>query len=264
LTYIGIAALVAGCGGTPERDTYPLRDIDVSKIPDAVPKVEPVSAFGNPDYYDVFGQRYYPLKSSLGFAERGVASWYGPTFHGKRASSGETYDMYQMTAAHRTLPLPTYVEVVNLENNRRVVLKVNDRGPFVDNRVIDLSYVAALKLGVVGRGTAPVEVRAIDPRGPMLAARPSSKSVMPAKKAEKQAMSFYLQVGAFEDMGKARQISHEIREAVQETVRIHQAQGIPKPLYRVQVGPFVNVEVADRVVQELSKLGFNNHHVVVN
>jgi rare lipoprotein A len=199
----------------------------------------------------------------MGFVERGVASWYGPTFHGKRASSGETYDMYQMTAAHRTLPLPTYVEVVNMANNRRVVLKVNDRGPFVDNRVIDLSYVAALKLGIVGRGTAPVEVRAIDPRRPALAARPPAKRPI-SPGTEKKPMSFYLQVGAFEDMGKAEQISHEIHEAVQETVRIHQAEGIPKPLYRVQVGPFVNVEVADKVVQELSKLGFNNHHVVVN
>ena len=124
---------------------------------------EPLSRYGNPESYEVFGQTYYPLKSSRGFVERGVASWYGPGFHRKRTSSGEPYDMYEMSAAHRVLPLPTYVEVTHLGSGRRAVVKVNDRGPFKDDRVLDLSYAAAYRLGIHGPGTAWVEIRALSP-----------------------------------------------------------------------------------------------------
>jgi rare lipoprotein A len=136
-------------------------------IPDAVPKVEPLSRYGNPSYYEVFGKRYYVLSSSVAYLERGVASWYGPGFHQVRTSSGETYDMYAMTAAHKTLPLPAYVRVTNLENGKSVVVRVNDRGPFVGNRIIDLSYTAASRLDMLRNGTAMVEVRGIDPRAPL-------------------------------------------------------------------------------------------------
>jgi rare lipoprotein A len=136
-------------------------------IPDAVPKVEPLSRYGNPSYYEVFGKRYYVLSSSVAYLERGVASWYGPGFHQVRTSSGETYDMYAMTAAHKTLPLPAYVRVTNLENGKSVVVRVNDRGPFVGNRIIDLSYTAAARLDMLRNGTAMVEVRGIDPRAPI-------------------------------------------------------------------------------------------------
>jgi len=132
-------------------------------IPDAVPKVEPLSRYGNPSYYEVFGKRYYVLSSSVAYLERGVASWYGPGFHQVRTSSGETYDMYAMTAAHKTLPLPAYVRVTNLENGKSVVVRVNDRGPFVGNRIIDLSYTAAARLDMLRNGTAMVEVRGLDP-----------------------------------------------------------------------------------------------------
>jgi rare lipoprotein A len=132
-------------------------------VPDAVPRLEPRSRFGNPPFYDVFGKRYFVLPSSAGYVERGVASWYGPGFHEVRTSTGEPYDMYGMTAAHKTLPLPAYVRVTNLQNARSVVVRVNDRGPFVGNRIIDLSYTAAAKLDMLRNGTAIVEVRAIDP-----------------------------------------------------------------------------------------------------
>jgi rare lipoprotein A len=135
-------------------------------IPDAVPKVEPRSRYGNPPFYDVFGRRYYVLSSSVAYVERGVASWYGPGFHEVRTSTREPYDMYAMTAAHKTLPLPAYVRVTNLQNGRSVVVRVNDRGPFVGNRIIDLSYTAAAKLDMLRDGTAMVEVRAIDPSAP--------------------------------------------------------------------------------------------------
>ena len=121
---------------------------------------------GNPDSYVVFGKRYYPINSSKNFVETGIASWYGTKFHGRKTSSGEPYSMYKMTAAHKTLPLPTYVEVTNLENGKKVIVKVNDRGPFHEDRIIDLSYAAAMKLGYGDKGTAKVKVRAIDPRAP--------------------------------------------------------------------------------------------------
>jgi rare lipoprotein A len=135
-------------------------------VPDAVPKIEPRSRYGNPPFYEVFGRRYYVLSSSSAYVERGVASWYGPGFHEIRTSTREPYDMYGMTAAHKTLPLPAYVRVTNLQNGRSVVVRVNDRGPFVSNRIIDLSYTAAAKLDMLRNGTAMVEVRSIDPSIP--------------------------------------------------------------------------------------------------
>lgn len=136
---------------------------DPASIPDAVPKQESLSPYGNPAEYEAGGHTYHVLKTSEGYEAEGVASWYGPNFQGRRTSSGETFDMYKMTAAHRTLPLPTYVEVTNLENGRKAIVRVNDRGPFKKDRLIDLSYVAAVKLGVVGTGTARVRVRAVGP-----------------------------------------------------------------------------------------------------
>jgi len=135
-------------------------------IPEVIPRIEPRARSGNPPFYDVFGKRYYVLSSSVGYRERGVASWYGPGFHNVRTSIGEPYDMYGMTAAHKTLPLPAYVRVTNLQNGRSVVVRVNDRGPFVGNRIIDLSYSAAVKLDMLRNGTAMVEVRTIDPSVP--------------------------------------------------------------------------------------------------
>jgi len=135
-------------------------------VPDAVPRVEPRARNGNPPFYEVFGKRYFVLASSTGYVERGVASWYGPGFHKVQTSTGEPYDMYGMTAAHKTLPLPAYVRVTNLQNGRSVVVRVNDRGPFVGNRIIDLSYTAAAKLDMLRNGTAMVEVRSIDPGAP--------------------------------------------------------------------------------------------------
>ena len=130
---------------------------------DAEPRQEYKSRQGNPAFYDEFGVRYRVLQTSKDYVQRGIASWYGHPFHGRTTSTGETYDMYAMTAAHKTLPLPTYVRVTDLDTGNRVVVRVNDRGPFVEGRVIDLSYIAAVKLGIADRGTARVEVQALDP-----------------------------------------------------------------------------------------------------
>jgi rare lipoprotein A len=147
---------------------------------DAIPRIEARARKGNPPFYDVFGKRYFVLSSSAGYWERGVASWYGPGFHKVRTSTGEPYDMYAMTAAHRTLPLPAYVRVTNLQNGRSVVVRVNDRGPFVGNRIIDLSYTAAAKLDMLRNGTALVEVRAIDASAPLPVLTASTSPPAPA------------------------------------------------------------------------------------
>lgn len=167
-----LVGLLGGCasGGGTQTVVAASGGSDGAEIPDAVPRVEPLSRSGNPASYHVRGKRYFTKKTSAGHVERGLASWYGKQFHGRKTSSGERYDMYGMTAAHKTLPLPTYVQVTNVENGRTAVVKVNDRGPFHGPRVIDLSYSAAKKLGVIQKGTAMVEVRAID------ASRPSGDS----------------------------------------------------------------------------------------
>ncbi|MBK1716227.1 septal ring lytic transglycosylase RlpA family protein [Thiocystis violacea] len=156
---------LVGCSSqgkrTADGDAIPP---EIARIPDAVPKVEPLSRSGNAESYVVRGQRYRTKKSSRGHVERGLASWYGEPFHGRKTSSGEVYDMHAMSAAHKTLPLPTYARVTNVDNGRSVVVRINDRGPFHGPRIIDLSYTAAVKLGVARTGTAMVEVRAVEPK----------------------------------------------------------------------------------------------------
>lgn len=164
-------ATASGCAVLSTGDGAPKQGPDAASIPDAVVRAEPKSRYGNPSSYVVFGRRYHVLDSAHGYLEQGVASWYGKKFHGKRTSSGETYDMHKMTAAHKSLPLPTYVRVTNLENDRQAVVRVNDRGPFHDDRLIDLSYAAAVKLGLDRSGTARVEVAALEP----LAATPPAE-----------------------------------------------------------------------------------------
>lgn len=153
---------LSACSGIPERRVIQDK-VDVSTIPNAVPKMEPLSQSGNPESYVQGGKRYWIVPNPYNYKEKGIASWYGTKFHGKRTSSGETYDMYKMTAAHKTLPLPTFVRVTSLTNNNTIVVRINDRGPFKDDRIIDLSYAAAKKLGISGGGTGQVEIRVIDP-----------------------------------------------------------------------------------------------------
>lgn len=251
----GFALLGGGCGAIVERGSR-TGGIDPGAVADAVPRAEPLSRYGNPEYYEVNGTRYYPLKSAAGFVERGIASWYGREFHGRRTSSGETYDMYKMTAAHRILPLPTYVEVTNLENGRRAVVRVNDRGPFHDNRVIDLSYAAARKLGMYAAGTALVEVRAIDtapgPRRPAV------------RMAEAPGGRFYLQVGAFRELANAERLRRRLEAVAERMVDIQTVHFDGALLHRVRIGPLASVELADRIVEALKRIGVREHTVVLN
>ncbi|HFC53134.1 MAG TPA: septal ring lytic transglycosylase RlpA family protein, partial [Gammaproteobacteria bacterium] len=226
---------------------------------------------------------YYVLESSRGYFERGTASWYGEKFHGKFTSSGEPYDMYAMTAAHRTLPLPTYVRVTNLRNGRSVVVKVNDRGPFHDNRLIDLSYVAAAKLDMLDTGTAPVEVRAIDPikqnrvasapaprtAGGGIAPAPSYPSSarpdtdrMPLNGEDAKKL-FYVQMGAFSQRRNAVMLRSAVESSGAGAAHIQRgtmADGTP--LYRVRVGPLSSRTEAERMKEQLAAAGIGGLHIV--
>ena len=256
-----ILSLTAGaCGIIVERDSAPAEPIDVSSIPDAVPHVEPHSPYGNPESYAVLGKQYYVMKSSTGFVESGIASWYGNKFHGKRTSSGETYDMYAMTAAHKTLPLPTYIEVTNLANRRKVIVRVNDRGPFHENRIIDLSYSAASKLGIIANGTGLVEIRSIDP-----ANYPEKSAPIRTVSLEKGGVSsFYIQVGAFSQLVNAEELQKKLGSIGEHLVNISQAVIEGRTLYRVRIGPLVSVDNADKIVDQLAQLGISEHQVVTD
>ncbi len=248
-----LAILLTSCGYWQREEPAPIPAAaqPLSNVRAPTKPAEPLSRYGNPQFYDVLGKRYYPLKSAQDFQERGIASWYGPDFHGGLTSTREAYDMYQMTAAHKILPLPTWVEVTNLGNGRKVTLRVNDRGPFKDNRVIDLSYAAALALDVVGPGTAFVEVRAINsPAVPGASAAPASRAQM------------YLQVGAFGERGNAERMKAELDQEFGAEITIFAEPPEAPRLYKVQLGPIRDVAHADRVVATLESHGINEHHFV--
>ena len=215
-------------------------------IPDAVPRAEPRSRSGNPPFYDVLGRRYFVLGSADGYAERGVASWYGPTFHGVNTAMGEPYDMYAMTAAHKTLPLPAYARVTNLRNGRSVVVRINDRGPFVANRLIDLSYTAAAKLDMLRDGTTLVEVRALTPGAPQAEALTRASQSPPPE--------LYVQAGAFADEANAHNLLTRLHAAGLSTAFVLAPTG-GRHLYRVRVGPVANVAQYDELTAQLAKLG---------
>lgn len=240
-------------------DDAPANPRDVSNVPDAVPRAEPLSRYGNPESYVVYGKTYYTLPSSSGYRERGIASWYGTKFHGKRTSSGEPYDLYAMTAAHKTLPLPTYVEVTNLNNGRKVIVKVNDRGPFHEDRIIDLSYSAAARLGILPYGTGEVEIRAIDPTQSAQSAAPASPP-MPTLPNDSL---LFLQVGAFASRANAERMQGDLQSQNLGAVRIVEATTDAGTFYKVQVGPLPSHMEANRVTQELKILGINNSHSIV-
>lgn len=230
------------------KDAYPEAPPDVSQVPDAEPVEEPLSKYGNKSPYTVLGETYKILPTAKGFTQTGTASWYGKKFHGLRTSSGEKYDMYKMTAAHRNLPLPSYVRVTNIANDKSVIVKVNDRGPFHSERIMDLSYAAAARLDFLGHGTAKVRIEAIDPAEFQRKLGKSGKPEAPAKPdIASDAAHFYVQIGAFGVIGNATALQARILELVYAPVQIVRGDGI----HRVQVGPFFNREDADKVADIL-------------
>lgn len=259
LSIVCVLLVLAACGSTSDKDSAPRNPPNVSNVPNAIPKDEPRSKYGNPASYEVFGKRYYTLKSSQGYHEKGIASWYGKKFHGRRTSSGETYDMYAMTAAHKTLPLPSYLEVTNLNNGRKVIVKVNDRGPFHGNRLIDLSYSAASQLGIIGKGTGTVELRAIT--NGRVAATPVTERVDTVRATG--SVGLYLQVGAFSTELSAGQLKDKLQGQIGDAVLIVPLRKPNGNLYRVRVGPLSNVEYGDSLASRLLDLGYNDSHIVV-
>ncbi|HEY3698404.1 MAG TPA: septal ring lytic transglycosylase RlpA family protein [Spongiibacteraceae bacterium] len=279
-----LALLLAACGSAPTRDGAPPRKLDPAAIKDAVPKREPITNAGNKSPYTVLGQTYVLLPSAQGYRATGIASWYGTKFHGQSTSNGDSYDLYGMTAAHKTLPIPTYVLVTNLENNKQAIVRVNDRGPFISNRLIDLSYAAAVKLGYADKGIAFVEVAAIDvdnwpPRAmpanppaviPPLApasSAPQSQTVSPAPAAgsataASPAMpetvasptandsSFYVQAGAFGERQTAEALRSRLAAAQRNPVSVQPTTTAPI-LYRVRIGPLSNRADAEQLRAQL-------------
>jgi rare lipoprotein A len=268
LVTLPLIAILGACTSqaprTSDIDGYPDDPRDVAGVPDPVPKRESRSKYGNPSSYRVLGNTYYTLDSSGGFVERGMASFYGTKFHGRRTSSGETYDMYKMTAAHKTLPLPTYVEVTNLDNRRRVVVKVNDRGPFHANRVIDLSYAAATKLGIAERGTGRVEISAIDPDNPT-AHRQAGGGEAARHAAETTGdANLYVQAGAFSLRTNAETLRQKLAEEHGREVVIRPRNDKGLKLYRVYLGPLASTDEAETLTRALRLTGIKGAHPVVD
>jgi rare lipoprotein A len=263
---IVVTVLLSGCSVTRQREPLPpppeptMRPVppmtshppgvpaDVTTIPDAVPKVEPRSRRGNPPFYTVLGRRYVVLDSADGYVERGVASWYGPTFHGESTSNGEAYDMYAMSAAHKTLPLPSYARVTNLSNGRSVVVRINDRGPFAKNRLIDVSYTAAAKLGMLRDGTALVEVRVVTADGDDRLRRSD----------ETPPQTLYVQAGAFADDANARRLVSRLQTGGVKNAFVQMPASDAQPkMFRVRVGPVTSTAEFDRIAARLAKLGIS-------
>lgn len=272
-----LAALsLAACGSPTVRDSAPSGSVSIPDLPGSpVPRPEPRSRYGNGPVYEVLGETYRVMDSGSGYKERGVASWYGKKFHGRLTSNREPYDMYAMTAAHKTLPLPTYVKVRNLRNDRSIIVRVNDRGPFVHNRIIDLSYAAALKLDMVRDGTSMVEVTAItfdDPPGdrpvrvvePAQPPAPETAAVVePEPRAGlQQDHEIFVQVGAFGDRANAERRRSALLSGGIGGAFIFADEAATPPLYRVRIGPIAGVDDYDALVLKLEAMGITDPYLV--
>jgi rare lipoprotein A len=215
---------------------------------------------GNPSSYVVHGKRYYVLDKADGFVQRGIASWYGIKFHGRKTSSGEIYNMHAMTAAHKTLPIPVDVHVKNLDNGRTAVVRVNDRGPFISGRIIDLSYAAAKKLGVKGPGTANVEISVLEPGQK----RPTSVvRTIPLSDQPEKDVPLYIQMGSFSSQLNAHNLVQDLIDANETSARISQLETDGGLYYRVRVGPLYDIDEANAIVRRLRGKGFQTARIVV-
>lgn len=266
--------VLAGCGSAPKtsepdhssrytmkQDRAPSGNFDVSGLQDAVPRYEPPRAAGNMSQYQVWGKTYRVMESNDGYVARGVASWYGEKFHGHKTSNGETFDMYSMSAAHKSMRIPSYARVTNLDNGQSVIVRVNDRGPFHGDRLIDLSYAAAKKLGYKSRGTAKVEVEAITVRedGSMtLAGKPFRPGVVTpsvasaAGQSERQTSDagLFVQLGSFSQRDPAEALLVRARHVLERPMRVRQVTTGSGQFHRAQIGPF-NDEAEARNAQYL-------------
>ena len=244
--YISIVMLLLSCSTVPPepnagrysqaKDSTPPRLPTLLEMTDPAPKAEPLSRGGNRPY-QLFGQSYTPLANATVHTEIGIASWYGNKFHGHLTSNGETYNMFAMSAAHKTLPLPSYVKVTNLDNGKTAIVRVNDRGPFHRDRIIDLSYSAANKIGMLQQGTARVQLELIQ---------------SPAMLAQQQPAACYIQVFASTDNNKAQQLLHQLKQQQALPAEIHPGSGI----FRLRVGPTRDKQQAQQWLSQLRRGNF--------
>ncbi len=244
-----VMLIISGCSHRApfeEKDGPPKLKKDISAIQDATPKHEPRARYGNHSPYEVFGKTYHVMPSSKNYKEQGVASWYGEKFSSRPTSSMEPYDPYLMTAAHKSLPLPTYVRVTNLDNQRSVIVRVNDRGPFHDNRIIDLSSAAAIKLGYANKGTADVLVEVINPdqfqqHQPVVTVPDHSAAVADTGASPLQ---LFLQVGAFKKLDSAQRLHDQLKVILSSNIEIRREHKGDMILHRVYAGPFASEQRA--------------------
>lgn len=242
------------------RDSAPARPVDTSHVPDAIPRHEVRTIAGNKNPYTVLGKTYHLIEDERSYKERGKASWYGKKFHGRRTSNGEIYDMYAMTAAHKTLPIPSYVRVTNVANGRSTVVRVNDRGPFHADRIIDLSYAAAQRLGILNAGTGLVDVEIVLPSDAAPAAN-NQQGLNQITPGSELPPNTYLQLGAFSSEASARQFAADVGRRLSHPVILSRSQS-GKVVYRVRVGPLADARQMQDARDQIQELNIPQPHVV--
>ncbi|MBE0484961.1 septal ring lytic transglycosylase RlpA family protein [Marinobacter sp.] len=291
--WLGLVAVLvlSGCASSPEspktsgpdhssrytlkQDRAPSGNFDVSGLQDAVPRYEPPRNAGNMAEYQVWGKTYRVMDSNDGYVARGVASWYGEKFHGHKTSNGEVFDMYSMSAAHKSLRIPSYARVTNLDNGKSVIVRVNDRGPFHGDRLIDLSYAAAKKLDYKSRGTARVEIESITVRqdGSMtLAGKPFNPGVMAPLAGSNSAPSdqqasgtgLFVQLGSFSQRDPAEALLARARDVLERPMRVRQVTTGSGNFHRAQIGPFNDETEARRAQNLLESNGFSQSIVLTD
>jgi rare lipoprotein A len=265
---------LAGCAREPLRPAPPPAPTTQGAPPAgaAVPRDEPRAKSGNPPFYEVGGHRYVVLPTAVGYVEQGIASWYGPDFHGGRTATGETYDMNGMTGAHPTLPLPAWVRVTNLDNGRSVVVRLNDRGPFAKGRIIDLSRAAAEQLDMIRSGTARVEVRSLTGTDAMTVAAPAASSaplpavLMPVSNEPSPSAAagaaaviagpaYFAQAGAFTSRANAEALAERLRGAGIAGVSVVESTSDGRTLFRVRAGPVTGFPEFDALIERMRAAG---------
>ena len=248
-----------------EQDRAPSGHVDIASIPEVVPEPFARTLAGNRSPYTVLGKTYHVMPTEEGYSERGIASWYGEKFHGHKTSNGEVFDMYKVSAAHKSLPIPSFLRVTNLDNNRSLVVRVNDRGPFHGDRVVDLSYAAALKLGYADRGTARVQLEAIIPDGVEVDRAVANNNYTLSRQALEVASSGdkYIQVGAFADINSAREMSDKLRAMTNSQVFIRSVNSANNGiLHRVRVGPVNDADEIRRITQSVVAANLGSPYTV--
>ena len=271
-----LLTLFVGCASKPPsnpndgrysilQDRAPEVDLDIASIPEVIPEPIVRTLAGNRSPYSVLGKSYTVMETEEGYTERGVASWYGEKFHGHRTSNGEVFDMYKASAAHKSLPIPSFLQVTNLDNNRSIIVRVNDRGPFHGDRIVDLSYAAAMKLGYANRGTARVQLDAIMPPASSGEARayPSAVNRVPQRSSVVIGGKQYIQVGAFSDQEAARRLTIQLKEITSLPVFIQEVVGnSSQKLHRVRVGPLADSNEIRIITERVVAANLGNPYTV--